>query len=69
MGFWIIPECFWSHRFSGAHIQVLSDRAAQWALGAVWRRDDTNPALQRFLRLLRKEVEAVPAALQGKGKK
>lgn len=61
MGLSIIPECFWSHLFSGVRIQVLSDRAARWAVGAVWRRDDTNPALQRFLRLLRKEVE--PASL------
>jgi DNA-binding transcriptional LysR family regulator len=57
MGLSIIPECFWSSRFSGVRIQVLPERAAELAVGAVWKRRVNNPALHRFLNLLRKEVE------------
>lgn len=56
MGLSIIPDCFWSHRFSGVRIQLLPGRAAAWAVGAVWRRRDTNPALHRFLNLLQTEA-------------
>jgi len=58
MGLSIIPECIWSRRFTGVRIQVLPEQAAEWAVGAVWRRHDSNPALHRFLSLLRKEIES-----------
>jgi DNA-binding transcriptional LysR family regulator len=60
MGLSIIPECFWSHRFTGVRIQVLPERAAEWAVGAVWRHGDTNPALGRFLELLREAIVPIP---------
>lgn len=55
MGISIIPECFWSQRFGGVRIQLLPQRAARWAVGAVWRKRDDNPALHRFLELLQTE--------------
>jgi len=55
MGILIIPDCFWSHPYSGARLQPLPGREATWAVGAVWRRRDTNPALHRFLKLLQAE--------------
>jgi len=63
MGILIIPDCFWSPHFSGARMQLLPGRAAAWAVGAVWRRRDTNPALHRFLKLLQTEMAgAAPTA-------
>lgn len=56
MGILIIPDCFWSPHFTGARMQLLPGRAAAWAVGAVWRKRDTNPALQRFLKLLQTEM-------------
>jgi len=53
MGFSIVPESSWSRLFGGVQIQPLRERAAAWAVGAVWRRRDSNPALHRFLELLR----------------
>jgi len=55
MGLLIIPECFCSRPFSGVRIQLLPQRSARWAVGAVWRKRDDNPALHRFLRLLQTE--------------
>jgi DNA-binding transcriptional LysR family regulator len=59
MGLSIIPESSWSRRFGGLRIQALPERAASWTVGAVWRRRDRNPALRRFLDLLRSEVPPV----------
>ena len=56
MGVSIIPESSWSQRFGGVRIRTLTERAAAWSVGAVWRRRDSNPALYRFLDLLRSEV-------------
>jgi DNA-binding transcriptional LysR family regulator len=56
MGLLIIPDCFWNPHFTGARMQLLPGRAAAWAVGAVWRRRDTNPALQRFLKLVQAEI-------------
>ena len=44
-----------SKRFGGVRIQLLPQRAARWAVGAVWRKRDDNPALHRFLELLQTE--------------
>jgi DNA-binding transcriptional LysR family regulator len=59
MGLSIIPELSWSRQFAGLRIHPLQERAASWTVGAVWRRRDSNPALRRFLDLLRSEVKAV----------
>lgn len=56
MGISIIPECFWSQRFGGLRIQLLPQRSARWAVGAVWRKRDTNPALHGFLKLMEAEM-------------
>lgn len=56
MGILIIPDCFWSPLFTGARMQLLSGRAAAWAVGAVWRKCDTNPVLHRFLKLVQAEI-------------
>lgn len=61
MGILIIPDCFWSPHFAGARRQPLPGRAAAWAVGAVWRRRDTNPALHRFLKLLQSETSRTSA--------
>jgi len=66
MGISIIPECFWSQRFGGLRIQLLPQRSARWAVGAVWRKRDTNPALQRFLKLLQTEIPSARAAHEEK---
>jgi DNA-binding transcriptional LysR family regulator len=60
MGLAIIPESSWSRRFGGVRIQAIPERAAAWAVGAVWRHQDTNPALRRFLDVLRADVSAAP---------
>lgn len=56
MGLSIVPESSWTRRFGGVRMQTLAERAAAWSVGAVWRRRDSNPALGRFLDLLRSEV-------------
>ena len=56
MGLTIIPESSLSRRFGGVKVQTLQERLAAWTVAAVWRRGDGNPALQRFLDLLRSEV-------------
>jgi DNA-binding transcriptional LysR family regulator len=58
MGLSIIPESSWSGRFGGVKVQTVPERAAVWTVGAVWRRGDSNPALRRFLELLRAEVDS-----------
>jgi DNA-binding transcriptional LysR family regulator len=55
MGLLIIPDCFWNPQITGVRMQRLSGRTAAWAVGAVWRREDTNPVLHRFLKLLQAE--------------
>jgi DNA-binding transcriptional LysR family regulator len=66
MGLLIIPDCFWSPHFTGARLQLLPGRAARWAVGAVWRRRDTNPALHRFLKLLHLEIPRITSRPAGK---
>lgn len=56
MGFSVIPEAFPIHRFTGIEIQTIREKAAAWTVAAVWKRRDTNPALRRFLTILRSEV-------------
>jgi DNA-binding transcriptional LysR family regulator len=59
MGVSIIPEALSTRRFVGVKIQPLRESAAAWTVGAVWRRRDTNPALRRFLELVRSEIGGV----------
>jgi DNA-binding transcriptional LysR family regulator len=56
MGLSILPESLAARRFAGVIVQPLQETAAAWNVGAVWRRRDSNPALCRFLELLRSEV-------------
>ncbi|HVY68937.1 MAG TPA: LysR family transcriptional regulator [Verrucomicrobiae bacterium] len=56
MGFTILPETLSARRFGGVKIQSLNEKGAAWTVGAVWRRRDTSPVLQRFLGLLRQEI-------------
>ncbi len=62
MGLSIIPDSLWSRRFTGVEMQPIREAAAVWAVGAAWRRRDSNPALRRFLELLRSEMPAARAA-------
>lgn len=56
MGLSIIPETFVTRRVEGITIQPLQEEAAAWKVGAAWRRHDSNPALRRFLGLLKSEI-------------
>src|SRR5882724_856158 len=56
MGLCIVPISDSARRFPGVKMQLLSEKAAAWAAGAVWRRKDSNPALKRFLEVLRGEI-------------
>ncbi|HEV2694686.1 MAG TPA: LysR substrate-binding domain-containing protein [Verrucomicrobiae bacterium] len=56
MGLCIMPQSPSARRFPGVTMQPLPGKAAAWSAGAVWRRRDSNPALHRFLELLRKEL-------------
>jgi len=56
MGLTILPESFWSDTFPGLQRYWIPDEATVWNVAAVWRKRDANPALERFLRLLRVEL-------------
>jgi len=56
MGLCIVPGSHTARRFPGVKLQPLPEKAAAWAAGAVWRRGDSNPALKRFLGVLRNEI-------------
>jgi len=55
LGVTMIPESFWNDRFAGTYLHSLPDKEAVWSVGVTWRKGDTNPALIRFLDLLRKD--------------
>lgn len=57
LGVAIIPESFWNSRIEGVRIHRLKDRDAGWLVGAAWHAGDTNPALVRFLDLLREDLK------------
>jgi len=57
MGLCIVPGSHTARRFPGVKLQPLPERAAAWAAGAVWRRKDSNPALKRFLEVLKAEIQ------------
>lgn len=58
LGIAMIPESFRRHRFEGVRWHRLNDREAAWSVSAAWHPDDHNPALIRFLDLLRAELAA-----------
>lgn len=53
MGLAIIPESGGASTFPGMQVHPLRDKDAAWPVGAAWRRGDTNPALAKFLTLLK----------------
>lgn len=55
LGVAVIPESFWSGRFMGVRLHPIKDREAGWQVCAAWHAGDTNPALARFLGLLKAE--------------
>lgn len=56
LGVAIIPESFWSARFEGLRLHRLRDKEAAWSVSAAWNASDTNPALLRFLSLLKDDL-------------
>lgn len=59
LGVAVIPESFWSKRWEeDVRIHRLKDKEAGWLVSAAWHEADTNPALGRFLELLRGELKA-----------
>ena len=53
LGLTIMPQSFWTSRFAGIRLHPLPEKAAAWSVGAAWRRGDANPALHRFIDLVR----------------
>jgi DNA-binding transcriptional LysR family regulator len=57
LGVAVIPESFWNSRLEGVRLHRLKEKDAGWKVGAVWHAGDTNPALARFLGLLRQDMK------------
>ena len=57
LGIAIIPESFWSARLEGLRLHRLKDKEAAWSVSAAWNAGDTNPAVLRFLSLLREDLK------------
>lgn len=57
LGVAIIPESGAVGRFPGMQVVPIRDKEAAWPVGAAWRKGDTNPALLRFLALLKAELK------------
>jgi len=57
LGMAIIPESVGTSRFPGMRVHAMRDKDAGWSVGAAWRKGDTNPALVKFLGLLKAEVK------------
>ena len=60
LGVAIIPESLWSGGIEGLRLHRLKEKDAGWWVSAAWRAGDTNPALRRFLMLLKEELKSVP---------
>jgi DNA-binding transcriptional LysR family regulator len=56
LGVSMIPESFPHNRFEGIRSHRITDRAAEWTVAAAWRKDDSNPLIPQFLRLLKPSV-------------
>lgn len=57
LGIAIVPESGGVSRFPGMQLHPIRDKEASWPVGAAWRKGDTNPALLRFLGLLKEELK------------
>ena len=57
LGVAVIPESAGTSRFPGMRQHPLRDKDAGWSVGAAWRKGDTNPALAKFLALLKAELK------------
>ncbi len=56
LGVAVIPESFWNSRIEGIRLHRLKEKDSGWLVGAAWHAADTNPALLRFLELLREDL-------------
>ena len=56
LGVAVIPESFWKSRLEGVRLHRLKEKDAGWQVSAAWHTGDTNPALMRFLGLLREDL-------------
>ena len=52
LGLAFIPASLWTASFEGLRRHTVHDREAEWEVGAIWRKSDTNVALRRFLELI-----------------
>lgn len=57
LGMAIIPASVGTSRFTGMQVHPLRDKEAGWSVAAAWRKSDTNPALMKFLKLVKEEVK------------
>jgi len=56
LGVAVVPESLKVGNFGGIRMHPLKEKDAGWSVSAAWRRRDSNPALLRFLQMLREEV-------------
>lgn len=63
LGVAIVPESVGTSRFPGMRMHPTRNKDAGWAVGAACRKGDSNPALARFLGLLREEIKRTPYAM------
>lgn len=60
LGVAVIPESVGISRFPGMRIHPSRDKDAGWSVAAACRKGDSNPALARFLGLLKEEMKQRP---------
>lgn len=60
LGVAVIPESVGISRFPGMRVHSSRDKDAAWSVGAACRKGDSNPALARFLGLLKEEMKQGP---------
>lgn len=57
LGVALVPESVGTSRFPGMRAHPSRDKDAAWSVGAACRKNDSNPALEKFVGLLRKEMK------------
>jgi DNA-binding transcriptional LysR family regulator len=57
LGVTVIPQSAGTSRFPGLRQHPLRDKDAAWTVAAAWRKGDTNPALAKFLTILKTELQ------------
>ncbi|MCW1887157.1 LysR substrate-binding domain-containing protein [Luteolibacter flavescens] len=57
LGVTVIPQSAGTSRFPGLRQHPLRDRDAAWTVAAAWRKGDSNPALAKFLAILKVEAK------------